>query len=145
MRYAEQLLHDLPVALPAGAIDPVELAQRFDDEYARLYGENVRSIFQAVEVFGIRVSARVPLDFVPLSQPANGDGARMVAGERTRQVYWPEERAWVPTAVHDGGALQPGDALLGPAVVELPHTTVAVAASHTLSADRAGNLVLRLS
>jgi N-methylhydantoinase A len=145
MRYAEQLLHDLPIALPTGTIDPAELARRFDDEYARLYGEGARSIFQAVEVFGIRVSARVPLAFVPLATPANGHAPRMVASDRTRPVYWPEERAWVPTAVHDGSALRPGDTLHGPAVVELPHTTVAVGANHRLTADPAGNLVLRLS
>jgi N-methylhydantoinase A len=147
MRYAEQFLHDLPIALASGPIDGSaceELAQRFDQEYARLYGEGARSIFQAVEISGLRVTARVPLGFAP------GDGARtngrrrMVTGERTRQVYWPEERAWVPTAVYDGPALRAGDTLHGPAVVELPHTTVAVGGTHRLTVDGAGNLVLFL-
>ena len=149
MRYAEQLLHDLPIALPAGEIDEracAQLAERFDEEYARLYGEGARSVFQAVEVFCVRVSARVALGFVPLppGEHRTNGARRMVAGQRTRQVYWPEERAWVPTAVHDGAGLGAGDTLHGPAVVELPHTTVAVAARHRLTVDGAGNLVLDL-
>jgi N-methylhydantoinase A len=147
MRYAEQFLHDLPIALPSGPIDDeacARLAARFDEEYARLYGEAARSIFQAVEIFGIRVSARVPLGFVPRTgSPKNGH-RRMVTSDRTRQVFWPEEHAWVPTAVHDGAHLEPGDTLRGPAVVELPHTTAAVAANHDVTMDAVGNLVLTI-
>jgi N-methylhydantoinase A len=145
MRYAEQYLHDLPIPIGPGPIDDAacaRLAERFDEEYARLYGEGARALFQAVEIFAIRVTARVPLGFVPQSTGATNGGRRMLTGERTRQVYWPEERAWVPTAVHDGRDLKVGDTLRGPAVVELPHTTVAVAVSQQLSVDPAGNLVL---
>jgi N-methylhydantoinase A len=147
MRYAEQFLHDLPIPLGPGPIDQdacARVAARFDEEYARLYGEGARSLFQAVEIFGIRVSARVPLGFAPPSpNGVNGD-RRMLTSERTRQVYWPEEHAWVPTAVHDGRTLHAGDMLLGPAVVELPHTTVALTAGHTLTVDAAGNLIVGL-
>jgi N-methylhydantoinase A len=151
MRYAEQFLHDLPIALPPGPIDAAAcevVAGRFDDEYARLYGAAARSIFQAVEIFGVRITAHAPLGFVPtpaaLGAPAANGSRRMVTSDRVRQVYWAEEHAWVPTAVHDGTTLRAGDTLHGPAVVELPHTTVAVAASHRLTVDAAGNLVLDL-
>jgi N-methylhydantoinase A len=149
MRYAEQFLHDLPLALPPGPIDErvcSELAARFDQEYVRLYGEGARSLFQAIEIFGIRVRARVTLGFTPglgAAMTQNG-GARTVTSERVRQVYWPEERAWVPTAVHAGGELRPGDRVNGPAVVELPYTTVAVAASNRLRLDPVGNYVLSI-
>jgi N-methylhydantoinase A len=147
MRYAEQFLHDLPIVLPPGPIDEntcTELAARFDSEYARLYGEGARSIFQAVEIFGLRVIARVPLGFVPPTPATSNGGRRMVTSEQTRQVYWPDERAWVPTAVHEGRTLGAGDTLVGPAVVELPHTTVALTASHQLTVDGAGNLIVAL-
>jgi N-methylhydantoinase A len=149
MRYAEQYLHDLPLPLPAGPLDGdacAQLARGFDEEYARLYGEGARSIFQAVEIFGVRVNASVPIGLAPpgADDPSPNGGRRMVTGENVRQVYWPEEHAWVPTAVHDGRGLRPGDALHGPAVVELPHTTVAIDASHELTVDSAGNLALLL-
>jgi N-methylhydantoinase A len=149
MRYAEQLLHDLPLPLGSGRIDEAaceDLARRFDEEYVRLYGEGARSIFQAVEIFGIRVRARVPLAFVPAlgTAAAQNGGAMAVTSERVRQVYWPDEQAWVPTAVHDGGALKPGNRVNGPAVVELPHTTVAVAAGSQVTLDAIGNFVLSI-
>jgi N-methylhydantoinase A len=147
MRYAEQYLHDLPLALPAGPIDRdvcERLASRFDQEYARLYGEGARSVFQSVEVFGIRVRARVPLEFVPAvgaTATRNGDTPTM-ENDRVRHVYWPAERAWVPTAVHDGRDLRAGGHVNGPAVVELPYTTVAVAADNRVTLDPVGNYVL---
>jgi N-methylhydantoinase A len=149
MRYAEQLLHDLPLPLGAGPIDAAaceDLARRFDEEYVRLYGEGARSIFQAVEIFGIRVRARVPLGFVPAlgASAAQNGGAMTVTSDRVRQVYWPDEQAWVPTAVHDGGGLKPGNRVNGPAVVELPHTTVAVAAGNQVTLDAIGNFVLSI-
>jgi N-methylhydantoinase A len=149
MRYAEQFLHDLPIALPSGPLDDAachELSRRFDQEYTRLYGEGARAIFQAVEIFGVRVSARVPLGFVskPDGDTATNGARRMVTSPNVRQVYWPAEHAWVPTAVHNGGDLRAGDRLNGPAVVELPHTTVAVSASQRLAVDATGNLVLSL-
>ena len=149
MRYAEQLLHDLPLPLGAGPIDDAacgDLVGRFDEEYVRLYGEGARSIFQAVEIFGIRVRARVPLGFVPAlgAAAAQNGGGMTVTSDRVRQVYWPDEQAWVPTAVHDGGALKPGDRVNGPAVVELPNTTVAVAAGSQVTLDAIGNFVLSI-
>jgi N-methylhydantoinase A len=149
MRYAEQFLHDLPLPVAPGAVDAAsceQLALRFDEEYARLYGEGARAIFQAVEICAIRVTATVPLPFATsfaAVAPADG-GRRMRTSDEVRQVYWPDDHAWVPTAVYDGGDLKAGDTLLGPAVVELPHTTVAVAASNRLTVDDAGNLVLAL-
>jgi N-methylhydantoinase A len=146
MRYAEQFLHELPLPLAPGPIDAQAcelLASAFDAEYARLYGEGARSIFQAVEVFAIRVAAKVPLQFAAAAaNPTSPNGA--VTSERVRQVYWPEERAWVPTAVHDGQALHPGHTLHGPAIVELPHTSVVAAAGQRVIVDPVGNLVLSL-
>jgi N-methylhydantoinase A len=149
MRYAEQFLHDLPLALPPGPIDEQaceQLASRFDQEYMRLYGEGARSVFQSVEIFGIRVRARVPLGFVPAvgSAGTRNGGTRTITGARVRQVYWPDERAWVPTAVHNGRYLRPGDRINGPAVIELPYTTVSVSESNQLTLDPVGNYILSI-
>jgi N-methylhydantoinase A len=153
MRYAEQFLHELPVFIEPGPIDEgvcARLAESFDAEYARLYGEGARSIFQAVEIFGVRVAARIALGFPtavsPKGPPAgsrNG-GPEAITSDRVRQVYWPDDHAWVPTAVYDGTSLQAGDVVHGPAIVELPHTTVAVAAGQRVALDDIGNLVLTI-
>jgi N-methylhydantoinase A len=147
MRYAEQFLHHLPLALPSGPIDRQlceQLASRFDQEYVRLYGDGARSVFQLVEIFGIRVRTRVPLEFVPVVGPSARptNSAATMDSARVRQVYWPQQRAWVPTAVHDGRDLHAGARIDGPAVVELPYTTVAIAPNGRLTSDPVGNYVL---
>ena len=111
-----------------------------------MYGEGARSIFQAVEIFGIRLRARVPLRFFPAAAATGTqNGApRTIAGDRVRQVYWPDERGWVPTAVHAGRELSAGDRVLGPAVIELPYTTIAVAAGNRVTLDAVGNYVLSI-
>jgi N-methylhydantoinase A len=147
MRYAEQLLHDLTLALPSGPIDRhtcEQLAARFDQEYVRLYGRGARAVFPAVEIFGIRVRAWVPLEFVPAlggAAPRSGD-APTIEHDQVRHVYWPHERRWVPTAVHDGRDLRPGQQVSGPAVLELAYTTVAVAANDRVTLDSVGNYIL---
>jgi N-methylhydantoinase A len=145
MRYAEQLLQELPLELPEGELGEAaatDLAARFDAEYARLYGEGARAVFQGVEVFTLRVAARVPLGFA-LHPGTETDGARGAAeSEQTRDVFWPDERAWLPTAIHHGAALGEDASIVGPAVLELPHTAVSVPSGQRLRRDRLGNLIL---
>jgi N-methylhydantoinase A len=150
MRYAEQYLQELLVALPSGELDDtaaVDLARRFDEEYVRLYSEGARAIFQAIEVFAVRVSARVPLGFAPLAGAGRyedaGRGDRRA--DSSRAVFWPNTREWVQTAVHHGPSLGEGERVAGPAIVELPHTAVAVAPGSALRADGIGNLVITAS
>jgi N-methylhydantoinase A len=154
MRYAEQFLAELPLALDGGQVDDqmcAALAERFDAEYVRLYGEGARAVFQAVEIFAVRITARVALgvtarDGAP-SGPDADDAAPGVAvvADETRSVFWPGAQAWIPTAVHDGASLPPGGTVAGPAIVELPHTTVAVADGQRLRRDARDNLVLSLA
>jgi N-methylhydantoinase A len=146
MRYAEQFLQELPLELPAGALDADDaagLADRFDAEYARLYGAGARAVFHAVEVFAIRVIARVPLGFATYTS-GNDEQRDALVSERSRDVFWPAEREWLRTAVHTGATLAEGDFVHGPAVIELPHTAVSVAAGQRLRRDRLGNLALTI-
>lgn len=146
MRYAEQFLQELPVGISSGPIDTTaceDLAARFDAEYARLYGEGARAVFQAVEVFAVRVLARVALGFATAEAGRDGRPPEDRAGaDSTRQVYWPHESAWVDTAVHQGGALGPGVAIAGPAILEEPLTAVCVPRGQRLHRDALGSLVM---
>jgi N-methylhydantoinase A len=147
MRYAEQFLQELPLELPAGALDPAtasDLAERFDAEYARLYGAGARAVFQAVELFAIRVIARVPLGFATYVS-GNDEQRDALVSERRRDVFWPTEREWLSTALHTGVTLAEGTFVDGPAVIELPHTAVSVPTGQRLRRDRLGNLALTVA
>ena len=49
---------------------------------------------------------------------------------------------WIETPVWDGTQLHGGDQLDGPAIVELPHTSVALAPGQSLEVDLIGNYVV---
>jgi N-methylhydantoinase A len=163
MRYQEQLMHALEVPVDtaggagsaevtggvgsagltggAGAVDVTggagvagRLVERFVHEYAQRYGASAASAFRAAEVFALRARARIP-GSAPGAAPAAAV-AHARAAAHTEPVYWPDVCERLDTAVYDGTRLTAGDMVPGPALVELPHTTVAVPRGATLTADR---------
>jgi N-methylhydantoinase A len=133
MRYQEQLMHasEVPVDLDTRAD---QLIERFVREYAQRYGPSAASAFRAAEVFALRARARVPGSIVEAA-PAETAMGTGLAGE-TVPVYWPHTGQALDTTVYDGARLAGGEKVSGPALVLLPHTTVAVPRGATLSADR---------
>ena len=61
-----------------------------------------------------------------------------------RQVYWWEIEQHVDTPIYDGGLIRAGHRLKGPAIIELPHTTVPVRPEQTAEVDRFGNLLINV-
>ncbi|MGX7732530.1 hydantoinase/oxoprolinase family protein [Rhodococcus sp. 2H158] len=143
-RYAEQYMQELPLPLPEGGVSEESrssLESAFAAEYARLYGATAVSGFQQVEIFSVRVIATAVRHAGALeSEPYEaGGGAAVSAG--TREIFWPDEGRWVTTDVYDAPPAH-GLAVHGPAVVQLPHTTISVPPGQFLETDRAGNCVL---
>jgi N-methylhydantoinase A len=138
MRYQEQLMHALEVPVDPAA-EAGQLVERFTHEYAQRYGASAASAFQAAEVFALRARARVA-GSAPEAATAGagvaGDTAGTAAETGTVPVFWPEAGVRMDTTVYDGTRLAGGDTVSGPALVELPHTTVAVPRGATLTADR---------
>jgi len=61
-----------------------------------------------------------------------------------RQVYWWEIEQQVDTPIYDGSLIRAGHRLTGPAIIELPHTTVPVRPRQTAEVDRFGNLLINV-
>jgi N-methylhydantoinase A len=143
LRYRGQFFQSL--ALPLPDLDAADfnltLRARFNAEYVRLYGEGALVMLQNVEVFSLRVRVTLPLNTRPEQVDASG---AQPSPSGSRRIFWPTVMDWVETAVWPGDTLRPGDEIAGPAVVELRHTTVAVAPGQSLQADAIGNLVLVL-
>jgi N-methylhydantoinase A len=148
MRYQEQLMHRLEVPLDPADRDghPARtggladrLAAQFTQEYARRYGPSAASAFQAAEIFALRVRARVPAAtraITGTASPTPGTGTAVGSTTRTVPVFWPDAGKRVATTVYDGGGFTDGGDITGPALVELPHTTIAVPRAASLTADR---------
>ena len=84
-------------------------------------------------LFALRVRDRVPgsaPEATPAAENSTGAGGRVVP------VFWPDAGERTDTMVYDGTRLAGGATVSGPALVELPHTTVAVPRGATLTADR---------
>ena len=145
MRYAEQFMQSLPVRIPRGPITEETVAalqSAFDTEYTRLYGAAARAVFQSVEIFDIQVRLSVPLAFSARSKTEVDSDKELPMS--TRPVYWPGGSDWTETAVYDGRHLPVDTVITGPAVVELPHTTAAVARGQSLRRTDVGDLLLSL-
>jgi N-methylhydantoinase A len=141
MRYAEQYLQELHVPMPEGEIDAAyckEMEEIFTSNYARLYSKAALALFQAIDIFTIRVTARVLSSTKGGSAEPTANGAPRPSG--SRMVHWPGGEP-AETRVYTE-ALAPGDEVEGPAIVELPYTTVAVAAGQSLRARSNGTLNL---
>ena len=57
---------------------------------------------------------------------ASPPGTTAGAASGTVPVFWPDAGERLATTVYDGGRFTDGDEITGPALVELPHTTIAV-------------------
>jgi len=66
--------------------------------------------------------------------------SRVLKGKR--QVFWKDKGGYVPINIYDGERLQPGNVVLGPAVIEFPTTTMTVLPDQRAKADEYGNFVI---
>jgi N-methylhydantoinase A len=143
MRYAGQS-HELTIKLPndsVAAADIDALAADFRREHARVYGYAAEAPMQLV-TFRVTAKARVS------APPAHAGGSRSGAAEeaitRTRNVWFPQSRAYVETPVYERERLHAGATLHGPAIVEQMDTTTVVMPGQTLVARADGNLLLSI-
>jgi N-methylhydantoinase A len=141
LRYRGQFFQSLALALPDPADNAfnVRLREAFEREYARLYGKGALVLLQDVELFGLRARLSRPHGTSVVAAPSRGLPPEPHA---MREVFWPTHMDWIATRIWDGSGLRPGDRLSGPAIIELPHTSVAVASGQTLEVDPLGNYVV---
>ncbi|MDR7404507.1 MAG: hydantoinase/oxoprolinase family protein [Armatimonadota bacterium] len=138
MRYLGQF-HDIEVAVPdhLGPDAARVLRDRFDAEYARLYGLALDGYPVQALNWRVRVSAPAP----PVDLGADGGGRSRPALRGRRPIYLPE-RGFAPAAVYDRAALAGGATVEGPAVVEEPEATTLLWPGDRLVVDAQGHLIL---
>ncbi|GAA4309655.1 hydantoinase/oxoprolinase family protein [Klenkia terrae] len=125
--------------LDDGALDDVATA--FHAAHRQLYGYDFAADpRQAVEWVNLRVSGIGPIrrpDLVALPDRTEGTVADAVTG--TRPVFFDD---WTETPLYARTQLQPGDVVVGPAVVEEFGSTVPVHPGFTATVDSYSNLLL---
>jgi N-methylhydantoinase A len=147
VRYAGQIYEvEIPLeAHPCGPEDLERLEAGFVRRYEELYGEGAGFPGAGIELVNFRVEAigRVPKP--PLQEVGAGEAEPPGrAAGRARDVYWTEFGEWRETPVFLGGELLAGNEVAGPAIVDMPDTTVVVRPGMRAAVDRLGSVLLDL-
>ncbi|MDB5858461.1 MAG: hydantoinase/oxoprolinase family protein, partial [Ramlibacter sp.] len=138
--------HEISVNLPDGEpgakafLD--ELLVRFHDAYIKLYGRNVSGT--EAEVITWRIRARGPKGDVTPSRMRASSASSGKALKGRRPVYFQESGGYVDTPVYDHYAMQPGQEVAGPAIVEQRESTVVVGPRGRFALDEQFNLIMHL-
>jgi N-methylhydantoinase A len=144
MRYRMQV-NELPIAAPPGIYSEEqvgELLDRFESEYARLFGAGSGYPAAGYAITGLRVRGTAATEtFSPtLGEYSAAEDATSQKGDRPVIFY--ETAALTPTStpVYVGPSLLYGATIDGPAIVEFPDTTVVVRPGQSATVDRLGSV-----
>ena len=141
MQYLGQM-HDIDVPIPAGKLGPSDealLREAFYGRYRELFQRVVTRI--PVEALTWRVTVSAPAPHLNLRRGEHVGGTNARKGERP--AFFPEKLAYVATPVYDRYALQAGDALAGPAIVEERESTLVVGPGAQVEVDEYGSLIVQ--
>lgn len=113
---------------------------RFHDLHERLYGHCVPD--QPVEIVDLAVTVHALGDRIDLTRPMSGDDGEGIPLVGKRSVYLPDVNAMKDVAIYRGARVSTRDRISGPAIVELPNTSLFVPTQFDLNCDRIGSFVL---
>lgn len=148
MRYGMQM-GEVAASVASGPVTAQSLQEsvnRFEELYAQLFGEGTGFRDAGIQALTYRVrgegilSIRPQLTEIPL---ANGSGSEDAIIEH-RPICLDEIDGYVDTPAYDYTRLRAGHVIDGPAVIQVPTTTVVVPKNMRGTIDRLGNLSIAL-
>ena len=145
LRYVGQY-HEVRVdEIPETALKSLDLetvTAMFHRSHDRMFGYDLAEEETPVELVNVRMTAlgRTPKPDLAAQPDAGPDPSAARKGRRP--VYEPEAAAFADAPVYDGERLLPGNALVGPAIVETAVTTIFVPDGFDLAIDPVGTAVL---
>jgi len=147
MRYTMQLA-EVTTPVASGALDAKAIeaaAEGFEQRYAELYGKDAGFREAGIQAITFRVRGVGVLPFSPklphVPTASTADPAEAQGG--SRPVCLSATAGYVDTPIYDYRDLRAGHVLHGPAIVEVPTTTVVVPVGTTGTVDTLGNLTIR--
>ena len=138
MAYSGQI-HSLRVPIE-GDWDAARLDKAFNDEYRQKFGNTLADMPVVIVNLRTVVVGTRSSDALPHGK-AGADGTPMPVSRR--QVHF--GKAWHDTPVYARDTFVPGMELDGPAIVEQSDTTTVIEPDMTLTVDKHGNLLVKVS
>jgi N-methylhydantoinase A len=134
--------HEINIPVPAGPITaetPGLIERAFRDLYFELFkvrpADPVELVNFSVRVIGVASKPQI-------LRTAKGDGNAARALKGRRKAYFAEASGFVDTQVYDRTALQHGDQIEGPAILEEPDSTTICPPGYKIEVDPFLNLVI---
>ena len=128
-------------ALDRGALGDTDIAdikRVFAEHHERVYGYAIPDT--PIEIQTVRLAAVGVRDDPPFRPIAVGGASPEAARKDTRTAWF--GGAEVATPIYEGGKLEAGNEIAGPAIVEEPTTTLKVDPGWTLKVDEIGSYLL---
>ena len=136
------------MSVPAGELAEASLAERaadFHRRYEALYGAGAGFREARVEIVTYRVRTTA-VSAKPAIRPERERGATPSGDARAgaRPVYWAELGDFALTPVFWGERLVAGNRVAGPAIIQVPDTTIVVHPGQAARIDAYGNVLVDL-
>lgn len=144
MRFAMQLA-ELPVEIASTVTEAelVDAVHRFEHRYEELYGAGSGFSAAGVQAITYRVRAvgklALSLELPTIEVAETDDPATAQMGARPVRL---DSSGFVETPIYDYTRLRAGHRISGPAVIQVPTTTVVVPARMVGTVDARGNLII---
>ncbi len=137
-------IHRVEVPVSDGTLqaeDATQLMQTFADKYDALYGKGSAFKDAGMEIGVFRVAAIGTIQRPALSQQGRRGGETVVTH---RDVYWRDLKHFTSTPIYDGAQLAARVRIAGPAIIEMPETTIVLHPGSEGQLDGYGNFVIAL-
>jgi len=146
LRYVKQY-HEVEVDITAAEVDSFDIesmAKRFHPAHNSLYGYSLEDQGTPIELINMRMVCigRTEKPKFQEQELAGEDATK--AYKRNRNAYLPLQKKFQEIPVFDGLALQFGNRIEGPAIVEQVNTTTFVAPEFNVLTDRFGSFTMYL-
>lgn len=137
LRYEGQM-NELTIATER-APESTAVREQFDETYEQRYGEGASLQSASVEAVTFRLRSIKPGANLPLQEAARSSSDSTTARRGTRTMRFPAEGVTEGT-IYEGTALEPGNTVSGPAVIERPRTTIVIPPTFKASVDGLENI-----
>ncbi len=133
--------HEVEIELPARDIIPEDLKQlanTFHGKHEDLYTFNLSWV--PIEIRNLRIIARLKgekLDLVKISKGTNDPSKAL---KRTRKCLFSGD--YIETPVYDSEKLKANNSIFGPAIIEVPTTTVVIPHNYQCQVDDYNNYII---
>jgi N-methylhydantoinase A len=120
-----------------------EMARSFVAMYGERYGEAALLPGARLELVSLRLEPAIPAGTAALDRSSSRNGAGARAG--TRELFFERGEGSMRADVYNGDAMAVGDAVTGPAVIDMAITGIVLPPGTTCERRRTGDFVLTLS